>query len=84
MPTLIQAANDFLSHKKIAVTGVSRKGDTAANAIYRKLKNCGYEVFPINPFAIDIVCWVERIPITAFTFIIFFDFAFKISFNDVR
>ena len=51
MPTLKQAADEFLSHKKIAVAGVSRKGDTAANAIYRKLKNCGYEVFPVNPYA---------------------------------
>jgi predicted CoA-binding protein len=51
MPTLKQAATDFLSHKKIAVAGVSRKGDTAANAVYKKLKNCGYEVFPVNPNA---------------------------------
>ena len=51
MSTLKQAANEFLSHKRIAVAGVSRKGDTAANAVYRKLKNCGYEVFPVNPFA---------------------------------
>ena len=40
MSTLKQAANEFLSHKRIAVAGVSRKGDTAANAVYRKLKNC--------------------------------------------
>lgn len=51
MSTLKQAANEFLSHKRIAVAGVSRKGDTAANVIYKKLKNCGYEVFPVNPFA---------------------------------
>lgn len=51
MSTLKQAANEFLSHKRIAVAGVSRKGDTAANAVYKKLKNSGYEVFPVNPFA---------------------------------
>lgn len=51
MITLKQAANEFLSHKKIAVAGVSRKGDTAAKAIYKKLKISGYEVFPVNPYA---------------------------------
>lgn len=51
MSTLKQAANEFLSHRKIAIAGVSRKGDTAANAIYKKLKKCNYEVFPVNPYA---------------------------------
>ncbi len=51
MSTLKQAATDFLSLKKIAIAGVSRKGDTAATAIYNKLKKSGYEVFPVNPFA---------------------------------
>lgn len=51
MKTLKQAANEFLSHKRIAIAGVSRNGDTAANVIYKKLKNTGYDVFPVNPFA---------------------------------
>ena len=51
MSTLKQAANEFLSHRRIAIAGVSRKGDTAANAIYKKLKHSGYEVYPVNPFA---------------------------------
>ena len=50
MSTLREAANEFLSHKSIAVAGVSRKGDTAANVIYKKLKNTGYQVFPVNPY----------------------------------
>ncbi len=54
LSTLRQAANEFLSHKKIAVAGVSRKGDTAANVIYKKLKNTGYQVFPVNPYADEI------------------------------
>ena len=51
MSALKQAADEFLSNKRIAVAGVSRKGDTAANAVYKKLKACGYEVFPVNPNA---------------------------------
>lgn len=49
MATLQEAVDDFLAQKRIAVTGVSRKGDVAANAIYRKLRGAGYEVFATNP-----------------------------------
>jgi hypothetical protein len=43
---------DFLAQKRIGVAGVSRhtQGE-AANFIYRKLRESGYEVFPINPNA---------------------------------
>ena len=51
MSSLIQAAQDFLELKRIAVAGVSRKGDTAANAVYKKLRVSGYPVFPVNPNA---------------------------------
>lgn len=51
MPTLKAAAADFLAQRRIAVAGVSRKGDVAANFIYRKLRAAGYEVFAINPNA---------------------------------
>jgi predicted CoA-binding protein len=40
---------DFLSQKKIAVVGVSRKKTKFGNAIYKELKQKGYNVFPINP-----------------------------------
>src|SRR5262249_43468067 len=33
----------------IAVAGVSRHADVAANAVFTKLKTAGYEVFPVNP-----------------------------------
>ena len=49
MSALSDAAREFLSHKRIAVAGVSRKGDVAANAIYRKLREAGYEVYAVNP-----------------------------------
>lgn len=40
---------DFLSQKKIAVVGVSRKKTKFGNAIYKELKQKGYNVFPVNP-----------------------------------
>lgn len=51
MTQLAEAAQAFLAHKRIAVAGVSRKGDTAASVIFKKLRDTGYEVFPINPNA---------------------------------
>lgn len=44
--------NSFLSQKVIAITGVSRNPKTeVGNAIYKKFKDTGYTVYPINPFA---------------------------------
>jgi uncharacterized protein len=54
MSTLEEAAQEFLAQKRIAVAGVSRKGDTAANGIYKKLRESGYEVFPVNPNATEV------------------------------
>lgn len=51
MATLSEAATQFLSCKRIAVFGVSRKSDTAATGIYRKLRERGYDVFAIHPQA---------------------------------
>ncbi len=54
MSALQNAARDFLSRKRIAIAGVSRRGDTAANAIYKKLRSAGYEVFAVNPNAEEV------------------------------
>ncbi len=43
------AVRDFLEQKRIAVAGVSRSKNQAANAIYRKLRATDYEVFAVNP-----------------------------------
>lgn len=44
--------DDFLSQKRIAVAGVSRRpASHGANAIYRRLKARGYTVFAVNPSA---------------------------------
>ena len=47
-----RAASEFLAHKRIAVTGVSRtpKGH-GSNVVYQRLRDRGYEVFAINPNA---------------------------------
>jgi len=42
---------EFLRGKRIAVAGVSRSADQPANAIYCRLRDSGYEVFPVNPNA---------------------------------
>ncbi len=54
MNQLEESAHQFLDFNRIAVTGVSRKGDTAANIIYKKLKSSGYKVFPVNPNASEV------------------------------
>jgi uncharacterized protein len=45
---------EFLKGRRIAVTGVSREGTLPANAIYRRLLSCGYEVVPVNPRATEV------------------------------
>jgi predicted CoA-binding protein len=42
---------EFLAGRRIAVAGVSRSGQEAANAVFRKLRDSGYDVVPINPLA---------------------------------
>ena len=51
MPTLQDAVNDFLAQQRIAVAGVSRASDAAANLIYRRLRDADYDVFAVNPAA---------------------------------
>jgi predicted CoA-binding protein len=44
------AASDFLAHKRVAVTGVSRQPqDHGSNVVYKRLRERGYEVFAVNP-----------------------------------
>jgi hypothetical protein len=54
MSTLIEAVDDFLSQKRIAVAGVSRDGAAVGNSIYKKLRDGGYKVYAINPNATEI------------------------------
>jgi predicted CoA-binding protein len=51
MTTLEAKVRDFLAQKRIAVVGVSRDNShhPVGNLIYRRLKNTGHDVFPVNP-----------------------------------
>jgi predicted CoA-binding protein len=52
MATMKEAAEAFLSQKRIAVAGVSRtKSSQAANIVYKGLRGAGYDVFAVNPGA---------------------------------
>jgi predicted CoA-binding protein len=44
-----ELVSDFLTQKNIAVVGVSDQRETGCNSNYRKFKQAGYRVFPINP-----------------------------------
>src|SRR5205823_3618980 len=50
--SIAEAASEFLSQKRIAVTGVSRTpGSHGSNAVFERLRDRGYEVFAVNPNA---------------------------------
>ena len=52
MISIKEATSDFLAHKRIAVTGVSRKPQGhGSNIVYQRLRDRGYEVFAVNPNA---------------------------------
>lgn len=52
MTSIKDAASDFLGHKRVAVTGVSRTpGDHGSNVVYKRLRERGYEVYAVNPNA---------------------------------
>jgi predicted CoA-binding protein len=54
MATLPDEVAKFLSGKRFAVAGVSRQPGQAANAVLRKLRDSGREVFAVNPNAAQI------------------------------
>lgn len=55
MKSVKDAAGEFLNHRRIAVTGVSRapKGH-GSNIVYQRLRQRGYEVFAVNPNADEV------------------------------
>ena len=54
MATAPQSVAAFLAGDPIAVAGVSRAGNTPANAIFRRLRDSGHQVIPVNPNASEI------------------------------
>ena len=55
MTKIKDAAAEFLAHKRIAVTGVSRTPENhGSNVVYKRLRERGYEVFAVNPNADEV------------------------------
>jgi predicted CoA-binding protein len=55
MATISEAAAEFLGHKRVAVTGVSRKPKNhGSNTVYKRLRERGYDVFAVNPNAREV------------------------------
>ena len=55
MDPIRDAAAEFLRHRRVAVTGVSRTpGGHGGNVVYRRLRERGYEVFAVNPNADEV------------------------------
>ena len=55
MTAIKDAAAEFLGHRRIAVTGVSRSpGNHGGNVVYNRLRDRGYAVFAVNPNAHEV------------------------------
>ena len=55
MEPIKEAASEFLTKKRVAVTGVSRTPKThGSNNVYRRLRERGYDVFAVNPNAQEV------------------------------
>jgi uncharacterized protein len=52
VPSIKEAAAEFLANQRIAVTGVSRTPKShGSNVVYQRLRDRGYAVFAVNPNA---------------------------------
>jgi uncharacterized protein len=55
MEKVKDAAAQFLSNKRVAVTGVSRNpSGHGSNVVYQRLRERGYEVYAVNPNADEV------------------------------
>lgn len=55
MPKIKEAASEFLTNRRVAVTGVSRHPKNhGSNVVYQRLRARGYEVFAVNPNAAEV------------------------------
>jgi uncharacterized protein len=54
MSTLRERVEDFLSQPRIAVAGVARDGTKIGNAIYKRFRDAGFKVYPVNPNADEV------------------------------
>ncbi len=49
MPTPLETAREFLSHRRIALVGLSREPRDMSRAVFRELARRGYDVVGVNP-----------------------------------
>lgn len=49
MSKINELVEEFLSQKNIVVAGIKRDNKGVGNAIYKRLKDSGYKVFPVHP-----------------------------------
>jgi uncharacterized protein len=54
MARMPSSVAEFLAGKRFVVAGVSRQPQQPANAVYRKLRDSGFEVLPVNPNAEEV------------------------------
>jgi predicted CoA-binding protein len=55
MQLIKEAASEFLTKKRVAVTGVSRNPKShGSNRVYQRLRERGYDVFAVNPNADEV------------------------------
>lgn len=54
MSEIPKSVRNFLQGENFVVAGVSRNGDVAANAIFHKLKDAAFNVYPVNPNADEV------------------------------
>ena len=55
MQKIKDAAAEFLAHRRVAVTGVSRHpSGHGSNVVYQRLRSRGYDVFAVNPNADEV------------------------------
>jgi hypothetical protein len=55
MQDIKEAASEFLTKKRVAVTGVSRTPKShGSNNVYRRLRDRGYDVYAVNPNASEV------------------------------
>ncbi len=54
MPHIPESVAQFLASQRIAVAGVSRDSQQPANLIFRRLRETGHDVVPVNPNAANL------------------------------
>src|SRR5690349_946359 len=50
----MQAIQDFLGQKRLAIVGVSQQPKDFSRSLYREFRSRGYDVVPVNPAAQEI------------------------------